>query len=283
MTILEESLEAGFVVDSFSTYTITWGSATNTTTNLTIGFYSSRIRTMNVTVHYVDESGNPITRPSGINTTTSVSTNNASTSVTFGDSLLGNGISGYTYVGAHYGSFTGTEVTSVTAYRSYSSNRVTYYNGGSTVGTYTGTTDVYLVYSGSSSDITVHYGYMSGGTFVEFSEDEDGDVPAGTTVPKPSQYGDQWDLEKTIPGYRYVTTRLNNPTDGREISSLLNTDPPYKDNVNNTFENANLSAHRRIPTVQRPQALSRNGVIGNCQVLTGILQGNIGTILQQSQ
>ncbi len=91
--------------------------------------------------------------------------------------------------------------------------------------------------------ITVHYGYMKGNEFVEFTEVEDGDVPAGTTVPKPAQLGDQWDLEKTIPEYRYVTTRLNDPVTGREISPLLNTDPPYKAGTNNTYENADQSAY----------------------------------------
>ena len=102
---------------------------------------------------------------------------------------------------------------------------------------------VFFAKASETKNVTVHYGYMDGNTFMELSNDNDGDVPAGTVILGPTQYGEQWDLEKTIPGYRYVTTRLNNPTNGREISSLLNTDPPYKANTNNTFENADQSAH----------------------------------------
>ncbi len=102
---------------------------------------------------------------------------------------------------------------------------------------------VFFAEAPKTKNVTVHYGYMNGNSFVEFSNENDGNVPAGTIIPGPAQHGDQWDLEKTIPGYRYVTARLNNPTNGREISSLLNTDPPYKANINNTFENADQSAY----------------------------------------
>ena len=235
VTVQEESVLAEFTTDSFSTYTITWGSTTNTTTNL-------RLRENNnnraqITVYYVDQDGHPITSPTGINANTDQTISWSSNQYTYNitASNLAREISGYTYQGAHSGSYNGTEISSVTLTRTR--------GWGNSYNYSTDVNSIYLVYSGSAPGITVHYGYMSDGAFVEFTEDEDGDVPAGTTVPKPSRYGDQWDLEKTIPGYRYVTSRLIDPVNGREISPLLNTDPPYKANTNNTFENANSSAH----------------------------------------
>ncbi len=234
MLVREESLKAEFVVDSFSTYTITWGNATNTTTNLR--FRENNTTRARVTVHYVDQDGNAISRPTGINTNTdqTVSWNYDRYTYNITTDNIARAISGYSYQGAYSGSYNGTEISSVTLQRTRGWLGYSYS---------TDVDSIYLVYSGETEGITVHYGYMNGGTFVEFGEEEDGDVPAGTTVPKPSQYGDQWDLEMAIPGYRYVTTRLNDPANGREISSLLNTDPPYKQNTNNTFENANQSAY----------------------------------------
>ena len=234
MELTESSMKAEFTVDSFSTYVITWGSATNTSTQLQIR-NSNRTRAT-VPVYYVDTDGNPIKRPSTIG---DILTANASSfPYTYTTDNLAKEISGYTYQGAHADNYRGSEINSilVTSYTSgYSWNQTTNYT--------VSPTSLYLVYSGQPSGITVHYGYMKGDTFVEFTNEEDGDVPAGTTIPKPSKYGDQWDLEKTIPGYRYVTSRLKDPKTGREISPLLNTDPPYVANVNNTFENADLSSY----------------------------------------
>jgi len=235
VTVEETSLAAEFTVDGFSTYTITWGSAaSNTGTNLQ--FRSNNTNRVTVPVYYVDTAGNPIPRPSGIGGTVNVNMNAFPYTYNITSSDLAQSIDGFTYQGAHSGSYTGSEVSSVTVTRTQSGWYYTYSADVSSL---------YLVYSGQqpSSGITVHYGYMNGNDFVEFTEDEDGNVPAGTTVPKPAQLGDQWDLEMEIPNYRYVTTRLNNPQNGREISPLLNTDPPYKANTNNTFENADQSAY----------------------------------------
>lgn len=234
VTVEETSLAAEFTVDGFSTYTITWGSA-STANSTTLRFREGNSNRVTIPVYYVDNAGNPIPKPSGIGNNFDVSVNEYPYNYTVSASNLAQSITGYTYQGAHSGSYTGSEVSTITVTRSG-----WYY--------YTYSADVsslYLVYSGQqpSSGITVHYGYMNGNEFVEFTEDEDGNVPAGTTVPKPAQLGDQWDLEMEIPGYRYVTTRLNNAVNGREISPLLNTDPPYKANTNNTYENADQSAY----------------------------------------
>ena len=230
MELVEDSMKAEFTVDSFSTYVISWGSTSNSSTQLQVR--SNNRTRATVTIYYVDTDGNPIKRPSSISDTVQTTADSFPYTYSITSNNLAQDISGYTYQSAHADSYQGREVTTVVTTRS----------GSGYSSSYTATpSSVYLVYSGESSGITVHYGYMQGDTFVEFTNDEDGDVPAGTTVPKPSQYGDQWDLEKTIPGYRYVTSRINDPKSGREISSLLNTDPPYKADTNNTFENANLS------------------------------------------
>ncbi len=239
VTVEENSLTAAFTVDGFSTYTITWeGAVANSSTNLR--FLEGNYNRATVQVNYVDTDGNPIPRPSGIGDSVNVNFNEFPYIYNITTSDLARSITGYTYQGAHIDGYTGSEVSSVTVTRTQSG---VFWNP-----TYRYSADVsslYLVYSGQqpSTGITVHYGYMNGNEFVEFKEDEDGNVPAGTTVPKPARYGDQWDLEMEIPGYRYVTTRLNNAVNGREISPLLNTDPPYVDNTKNTFENADLSAH----------------------------------------
>jgi LPXTG-motif cell wall-anchored protein len=61
----------------------------------------------------------------------------------------------------------------------------------------------------------------------------------------PRFIGDQLDLEVSIPGYRYVTTRLNEPVNGVQISSLLQTDAPY---MGTNYENNSNGGYTSNPT-----------------------------------
>lgn len=107
---------AEFEVESFSTFTITWSSG-NTTY-------------FNITVHYVNTNGAEIDEPTHSDMTIS----NGKT-ITLSD--LAPNVSGLTYQKAYYGSFGGSEITSVEASQSgSSSNRtrnLTFKNGDSTV------------------------------------------------------------------------------------------------------------------------------------------------------
>ena len=85
---------ADFEVQSFSTFTITWS--------------GNRSTYFQVTVHYVDESGKEISRP-----TSNSKISNGDT-VTFADKAAT--ISGYTYQGAHYDTYSGDVVTKMTEY-----------------------------------------------------------------------------------------------------------------------------------------------------------------------
>lgn len=170
-------INASFETPVFSTFTITWGggSATNTTTTLKVEWWSSDSKSRKATVHYVDTNGNPISRPAGIGDTTKVGTQDSATTVIIADSLLGNGISGYTYQGAHYKSYTGDVITRVVGSSKSGTKYLTYYNGDKEVAKVRNNdSDIYLVYSGTTTQphSTIHYGYMDGDTFVEFSEDE---------------------------------------------------------------------------------------------------------------
>lgn len=222
-------IDASFETPVFSTFTITWGgeSSTNTTTTLRVKWRSSsQYRSRSATVHYVDTNGNPISRPSGINGTTTVSTWSNSTTVTIANSLLGNGISGYTYQGAHYDSYTGDVITSVVGSRSSGTNYLTYYNGDNQVAQVSNNnSDIYLVYSGSDTSqphTTVHYGYMNGSTFVEFDVQ-----PSPTTVTTSNHAYLIYDFD----GYQYAdetyyrTTEAvngaNMKTDATEIQARL--------------------------------------------------------------
>lgn len=222
-------IDASFETPVFSTFTITWGgeSSTNTTTTLRVEWRSSsQYRSRSATVHYVDTNGNPISRPSGINGTTTVSTWSNSTTVTIANSLLGNGISGYTYQGAHYDSYTGDVITSVVGSRSSGTNYLTYYNGDNQVAQVSNNnSDIYLVYSGSDTSqphTTVHYGYMNGSTFVEFDVQ-----PSPTTVTTSNHAYLIYDFD----GYQYAdetyyrTTEAvngaNMKTDATEIQARL--------------------------------------------------------------
>lgn len=127
----DATVDAEFTVESFSTFTIMWS-------------YSSNRQ---VTVYYVDESGQEITGPQ--------------TNRVYADNRdwidldeYGKSIEGHTYLGAHLGSFTGTEVRWLTNRNStwYYSNSSSQpgYNGGSQWRYANG--NVYLVYKADESE-----------------------------------------------------------------------------------------------------------------------------------
>lgn len=122
---VDATVDAEFAVESFSKFTITWN------------YNSSR----QVTVYYVDESGQEITGPQ---------TNRvyASNREWIDLDEYGKSIEGHTYLGAHLGSYTGTEVRWLTNRSGnwYYSNNDTQpgYSGGSRWSSVN--RDVYLVY-----------------------------------------------------------------------------------------------------------------------------------------
>lgn len=143
--ISEEEVEAAidkdaaavamFSVDSFSTFTITWGYGNNS-----------------VTVHYVDQAGNEIQ-----------GNQNRRVYVYNGDWVnldqYGTAISGRTYQGAHLNSYTGTSAKQVKYDRDYgwrysNSDNIDWWD----VGEYwygAGSRDIYLVYTSSTALTTV--------------------------------------------------------------------------------------------------------------------------------
>ena len=160
----DASVTAEFTVDSFSTFTITWS--------------GNRKTYFNLTVHYVDESGNEIqgTR----NQNASISRNQT---ITFAD--YAGQIQGYTYQAAHYQAVDGAVITSVKA-TGRGVHTLTFYNGSREVETDNNTAyetsdtkyrDIYLVYRQDSS----HPGTgdaSHGITFVYYDEDDINDNQA---------------------------------------------------------------------------------------------------------
>ena len=82
-------------------------------------------------------------------------------------------------------------------------------------------TNIFFASPADMKTVTVHYGYMDGNTFKEFDE-----LPAGaqTSYSGPTMVGDQLNVRYEIPGKDYVTTRINNPSNGTQISPLLQTE-----------------------------------------------------------
>ena len=154
------SIKAEFKADSFSTYTITWSST---------GRWG---RThFQVTVHYVDESGNEIEAPDTSNITVT-GTYNVPKTYTFGDGAKS--IDGYSYSHAAYNGIKGDTITSATYQQSSlgTSGTLTLYNGTKLVATLTsnGSTgmvdaDVYLVYTDNSA-LKITDNVKEDGTFV---------------------------------------------------------------------------------------------------------------------
>lgn len=155
VTVKNQVVKADFEVQSFSTFTITWS-----------GNWSTYFQ---VTVHYVDESGKEISRP-----TSNSKISNGDT-VTFADKAAT--ISGYTYQGAHYDTYSGDVVIKMTAteesWGSGTTRYLTFYNGDSQVDQLeheswqwtTQTADVWLVYKANGTG-----GGGTGGEIVQEQE-----------------------------------------------------------------------------------------------------------------
>lgn len=107
---------AEFYVESFSTFAVTWSSADN------IYFQ--------VTVHRVDENGTEISNATENETITY--RQNSSNTYLLAEYASEKPISGYTYVSAHYASFTGNRitemVTSETEYQGWKTRHLTFYD-----------------------------------------------------------------------------------------------------------------------------------------------------------
>ena len=272
-----------FEADDFSTFTITWPSgSTSNTTNYrwrsgTYGAYTYG----QVTIHYVDQNGNPIPRPTslGDNTNdTSHTGNNVNYSVNIADTF-GLDISGYTYQGAHYNSATGSTVTTIQLYRNNGGTRYIRLNNGNTqVESFTAsngaTRNVYLVYSGSttSNHVTIHHGVMVGGAFVEFGTNG---LPNSSNSVYPtngldfSNYGTSNDnrfayLIYDFPGYTYSatyyrTTESSTPEQGgTSIKAVLrkgdNNNWQYREN--NSF-NANVANDSHVYVIYTAKSISQ--------------------------
>lgn len=126
----DATVDAEFTVESFSTFTIRWNNSSS----------------QQVTVHYVDESGQEITGPQTNNV-------NASNREWIDLDEYGKSIEGHTYLGAHLGSYTGTEVRWLTNRNStwyYSNSSSQPYNGGSKW--WYANRNVYLVYKADESE-----------------------------------------------------------------------------------------------------------------------------------
>ena len=147
VTITDESVvQAAFSVDSFSTFTISWTSNSGGPGGNATSYFT-------VTVHYVDEDGNEIQGTQ----TTNVSANNVGNNgTTYTFSSYAGSISGYTYSGAHYSSYNGDTVTSMTFSQGDNRNptrTLTFYNENSTVET--------LTYRNSTQNVAVYLVYTA--------------------------------------------------------------------------------------------------------------------------
>jgi len=276
----EAAVLLSFETSSFSTFSVTWGSsaATDTTANYRWrsgsgggGGGGGATTYGQVTFHYVDQNGNAITRPSGIDNNTndrSHTGNNVDYSVNIEDTF-GLAISGYTYQGAYYNSATGTEVTSVQLYRSGSGTRYIRLNhgdtqvyaltasgssGGGPGGGSTPTVNVYLVYSGSSGNTaTIHY------------VDEDGNeltVSNGQPVSDTNNSNYNY-LIYDVDGYEYAYTYRNTDTNANRITPVLRYNSNRWQYTTSTNENSaswsNLDSDDDIYVVYRPKAAASEG------------------------
>ena len=184
----EKTAEAEFAVEGFSTYTITWdaGNVPNPTT--TLRWRNGNTTNAQLTVHYVDQSGAAITRPTGIGYTvdTTIANDGQAYSADL-VALLALPIADHEFKGVYRDSARTTEITTAAASREYHTGYGGYYttnfeffNNSTSVETLelgygqNSGGDIYLVYEGeiTAPHTTVHYGYLAedGTTFVEFEE-----------------------------------------------------------------------------------------------------------------
>ena len=214
IVINDESVRMNFVTSSFSTYTINWNTV----------YYGN----ITVQFNYVDEDGNQVNGKTG----------SESIYHYYGDENYNMAeyapvIEGYDYIGARYNniSFSTLRLTPNTNWyynNGWTSNN-SYYNRvfflQNDVPVYTESYNLYtnqtvrvdLVYR-KKNPKKVHYGYIENGTFKEWETELIEDI--GT----PDYVGGQYNVRKEFSGKDYVTTRLNDPVNGTQISPLLQTE-----------------------------------------------------------
>ena len=176
----QDQLNVTFETPVFSSFTVQWntgGGSINTmaSINWSNGLaYMAYVPYAQVNIHYVNQNGLPIARPSSVGDIDRRDLLNMEFSYNIGDTF-GKPIDGFTYQGAHFGTYSGETVTDVTL-RGYPGflpvvwyGDVTFYNGSAQVGrleangmgfaTVVPTADIYLVYSGESNTphATVYY------------------------------------------------------------------------------------------------------------------------------
>ncbi len=260
ITVSEETAVAHFTVESFSTYTITWGGGLN-------GRYIQDISTGDYIIYAQDaDNGNYYALVPGTNTNTDLNSvqltyNNGqlsysgSTNLYWHVTVNGNGndrtftVSNRQGNNTYYvyprnenisdGSTSNLRVrTNSYTWRNWS-DRI-FCAGDTFLRSYRGTfqvwnqnnanwmnmTNVFFARPGDVKTVTVHYGYMNGDTFVEFD-----DLPEGaqTTYGGPTQIGDQLNVRYDLEGKDYVTTRIGNPSNGTQISPMLQTEAKSAD------------------------------------------------------
>ena len=183
--IENETAQADFPLESFSTFTISWPASTNNTyTTLRWTYGNGNQSRVYVQANYVDQNGNPISRPADIGWTVDQWVgDNGEVSINLEDALAKD-IPGYTFDRV-YISNNGDQSTVTNAVGKteggwgWRNNTLRFYDGETEVynnGNYNNQNQygapnnlLYLVYSGGPHT-TIHYGYMDGDTFVEFDE-----------------------------------------------------------------------------------------------------------------
>ncbi len=242
----EDTARAEFVLNSFSTFTVSWNSAGTNNSTTVLGWryrenwgdpYTNRAF---FTARYVDENGNGITRPNEVGYT--INNDNFYDGAEYTvdiSSTLGKNINNYTYKSAYITDSDGVKhtVTSVKAERHGDTSTITYYNDSEIVksANYTGTDrhnfdadglDLTIEYE-SNNHITVHYGYMEDGVFHEFDEQP---YPTDTSTGYGWAYliydfngtdGSGRDFTYDYSGTYYNTGEATDPTDGTEAEPLL--------------------------------------------------------------
>lgn len=192
--IEDKTAQSEFQLESFSMFTISWRRSSSnpyTTLRWTYGNNGNQSWSF-VQANYVDQNGNSIQRPTGLGgvdgwtegnngfTVNHWLGNNGNVSAQANiETVLAKDIDGYTFERA-YIILNGAqrEITHVVGRRDnpWNYNSLTYYNGNQQVhfaqnwsNQLSNAPQIYLEYSGDNHT-TIHYGYMSGDTFVEFDE-----------------------------------------------------------------------------------------------------------------
>lgn len=208
----EDGVSAEFSVSSFSTFTLTWGSNSSSTSSTAyIRWYQSSTWVSEITVHYVDQDGNEIPRPSNLalnygNTTWYTNSNTDTKNLS--DFALD--IDGYSNPTVHLESRTGDTVDSVNFVRSGSRNNYTYTtsinNGNTTVAT--GTAEYTSSIFGSSYDpytnniyIVYTKGTASNGATIIYEDENGNELTISNTLASQND---------TTSNYKYLIYDIDN-------------------------------------------------------------------------